>query len=187
MASIIDPTKSGRPSDESTSEQLALARAQGETYGTALAEMAKREADDGDQIQAGDLLVAYAIEEAEGLYRWVDGQLRWQNPTDENVHVEIAVRDAHDGRFVPGLDVTVSLTTLDGEEVGAHQQPFLWHPWLHHYGRNWQVPGDGEYRLAVHIRPAEFMRHDKENGDRFAQPVDVEWPSVRIETGQKRS
>ena len=187
MTSIIEPTESGNPSDESTEEQLGLARAQGRAYGEALAEMAEHEADDGDQIEAGDLLVAYAIEEAEGMYQWAEGRLQWQNPTDENAHVEIAVRDARDGRFIPGLDVTVSLATADGAEVGTHQQSFLWHPWLYHYGRNWKVPGDGEYRLAVHIKPAEFMRHDRENGDRFSRPVDVEWPSVKIETGQKRS
>jgi len=48
------------------------------------------------------------------------------------------------------------------------------------------VPGDGTYRLAVHIKPAAFMRHDKENGHRFARPADVEWPSVHIQTGQKK-
>lgn len=187
MPSIVQPTKSGASSDESSEAQLLLARAEGEAYGRALAEMTQNEADDGDQIEAGDFLVGYAIEEAEGMYSWDDGQLRWTDPTDENAHVEIAVRDARDGRFVPGLEVVVALATSDGHEVGTHEQPFLWHPWLHHYGRNWKVPGDGQYRLAVHIEPAGFMRHDKQNGARFVEPVDVEWPAVTIRTGQKRS
>lgn len=186
MVSIPDPAKSGSPSKESTDEQLALAREQGLAYGKALAEMTTAEADDGSQVEAGDLLVAYAVEQAEGMYVWQDGQLRWQDPTDENAHIEIVVRDAYDGRYIPGLDVTVTLSTSDGTEVGTHEQPFLWHPWLHHYGRNWKVPGDGSYRLAVHIEPAPFMRHDKENGARFAQPVEVEWPGISIETGQKK-
>lgn len=187
MASIPEPAKPGTPSDESTEEQLALAREQGSAYGRAVAEMATAEADEGSQIEAGDLLVAYAVEAAEGMYVWEDGQLQWQDPNTENAHIEVVVRDACDGRFIPGLDVAVSLTAEDGTEVGTHEQPFLWHPWLHHYGRNWTVPGDGRYRLAVHIKPASFMRHDKQNGARFTQPVDVEWPSVSIETGQKKS
>ena len=94
-------------------------------------------------------------------------------------------RRPRDGRFIPGLDVTVTVSTADGEELGSHPQRFLWHPWLHHYGRNWTLPGDGSYDIAVHIRPAEFMRHDKENGARFAQPVEVEFKGVEITTGQK--
>lgn len=187
MTTIAEANHSDSTSKESTSEQLALARAQGEAFGKAVAEMAGNEADDGDQAAVGDLLVAYAVEEAEGLYRWGDGRLQWQEPTEENVHIEVVVRDAQDGRFIPGLDVTVTVTTEDGDEIGSHEQPFLWHPWLHHYGRNWKVPGDGRYRLAVHIEPAAFMRHDKKNGARFVDPIDVQWSDVRIETGQKRS
>lgn len=186
MVSIPEPAKSGTPSNESSDEQLTLARDQGLAYGKALAEMATAEADDGSQVEAGDLLVAYAVEHAEGMYVWQDGRLKWEDPTDENAHIEVVVRDAYDGRFIPGLDVSVTLTAADGTEVGSHEHPFLWHPWLHHYGRNWTVPGSGTYRLAVHVKPAPFMRHDKENGARFTQPVDVEWPSVSIEAGQKK-
>jgi len=186
MGSIPSPSKSGSTSKESTEAQLKLAREQGRAYGEAVAEMATSEADEGSLVETGDLIVGYAIEEAEGMYVWEDGQLLWHDPTEENAHIEVVARDAYDGRFVPGLDVSVTLMTEDGSEVGTHEQPFLWHPWLHHYGRNWTVPGDGTYRLAVHIKPAAFMRHDKENGHRFARPVDVEWPSVHIQTGQKK-
>ena len=47
-------------------------------------------------------------------------------------------------------------------------------PKTYHYGRNWKVPGDGEYTLRVHIEPPTFMRHDELNGRRFEEPVDVE-------------
>jgi Fe2+ transport protein len=181
------PDHSGTPSDESTEQQLELARAQGEAFGRAVAEMTRNEADDGSEIAAGDLLVGFAVEDAEGMYHWADGQLQWQDPTDENVHIEVVARDAHDGRFIPGLEVAVTVTTEGGEELGTHEHPFLWHPWLYHYGRNWKVPGSGRYRLSVHIKPAGFMRHDRTNGARFLEPVDVEWPSVRFEVGQKKS
>ncbi|MCL4302561.1 MAG: iron transporter [Anaerolineae bacterium] len=97
------------------------------------------------------------------------------------------VRDAADGRFIPGLTVYATLLDSAGREIGTHQQPFLWHPWLYHYGRNWHVPGDGQYTLRVRVEAPDFMRHDKINGQRFATPVTVEFDGVKIETGQKIS
>ncbi len=73
----------------------------------------------------------------------------------------------------------------EGESVGSHSQPFVWHPWLYHYGRNWQVPGEGEYTLKVNIKAPEFPRHDEKNGERYADDVDVEFEGVQIKTGQK--
>lgn len=117
------------------------------------------------------------------MYHLVDGELRWEEPEEENVHVEVAVRDGADGRFIPGLTVYATLIDGSGDEVGTHQQPFLWHPYLYHYGRNWVVPGDGEYTLRVQIDAPDFMRHDEVNGKRFAEPVDVEFTGVKIQTG----
>lgn len=42
---------------------------------------------------------------------------------------------------------------------------------------------DGTYRLRVHVDPAPFMRHDRVNGRRFAEPVDCEFTGVEISTG----
>ena len=175
------PTKS---SDEATKKQLALARKQGAAYEAALQHMVQKEAQ-GSEKHAGDYIVAYAVESAEGMYHREGDELTWQEPQSENVHVEISVRDGADGRFVPGLAVFVTLYDSNGQQIGRHQQPFLWHPWLYHYGRNWTVPGDGQYRLHVRIEPAEFGRHDKENGRRYWKPVEVEFSEVEIETGQK--
>ena len=44
-----------------------------------------------------------AVEEAEGMYVPKDGALEWQEPGDRNAHVEVAVRDAAEGRLIPGL------------------------------------------------------------------------------------
>lgn len=115
------------------------------------------------------------------------GQLHWQEPEQENAHLEVCVRDAADGRFIPGLDVYATLLDSSGNEVGTHQQPFLWHPWLFHYGRNWILPGDGTYTLRVRFDPPNFGRHDKTNGQRYTQPVEVEFRDIQIETGQKKS
>ena len=173
-------------SDEATSQQLKLARAQGEAFGRSVEHMTQQEAH-GAEIRAGDYLIGYAVEKAEGMYSLVDGELAWHNPTDENVHVEVVVRDGADGRFVPGLTVYATLVDGKGNELGTHQQPFLWHPWLYHYGRNWQVPGPGTYSLRGRVEPPTFMRHDKENGRRYAYPVQVEFRNVKIDPGQKLS
>lgn len=172
-------------SDESTRKQLQLARAQGEALQRAVQEMTQQEAH-GQTQRAGDYVVGYAVEKAEGLYHRRDGRLVWQEPQDENVHVEIVVADGSDQRFIPNLTVHATLIDAQGHKIGTHEQPFLWHPWLYHYGRNWRVPEDGEYTLRVHIDAPAFPRHDKINGQRYADPVDVEFTGVKIKTGQKR-
>ncbi len=170
--------------DEASARQLDLARAQGETYGEALRHMTENVAHDGGEQQAGEYVIGYAVEEAEGMYEWSDGALEWREPGEENLHVEIAVRDAGDGRFVPGLRVTATLVDPGGNELGTHEHPLLWHPMIYHYGRNWTLPADGEYTLRVHVEPPRFMRHDKVNGCRFRDPVDVEFAGVQVERGQ---
>lgn len=175
-----------QPSDEAKEEQLRLAREQGDAYQQALEHMTQKEAH-GAQKRAGEYLVGYAVEDAEGMYHSQDAHLMWQEPQNENVHIEITVQDGADRRFIPGLTVHVTVLSSNEEEFGTHQQPFLWHPWLFHYGRNWKVPGDGTYTLRVRIEAPDFMRHDKTNGKRFAEAVEVEFTNVKIETGQKKS
>lgn len=188
MESSPQHTPAHRPSeeksDEATRKQLDLAMAQGDAYREALRYLTKKIVDDAGAVRAGDYRVACAVERAEGLYHWQGGRLVWEEPGDANVHVEIAVADAGDGRFVPGLHVTATLVDPDGRDLGTREQPFLWHPSVHHYGRNWRVPGPGAYTIRVRIDPPAYARHDKVNGKRFAEPVDVEFTGVQIEPGQ---
>ncbi len=176
-----------KASDEATKATLEMARQQGQALEKALKHMTQEEATDGGTMAAGDYVVAYAVEDAEGMHVMQGGKLVWTPPEDENCHVEVAVCDGADGRFVPGLKVTATLVDGDGREVGTHEQPFVWHPWLYHYGRNWRVPGDGTYALTVRIEPPTFMRHDKLNGDRYRERVEVTFEGVKIKTGQKKS
>lgn len=172
------------PSDEVESKGLDMARAQGDALERTVRYLLER-ADDGGEIRAGDFRVACAVESAEGLhYLRPGGRLEWEEPKDENCHIAVLVRDATDGRFVPGLSVRVTVIGPDGREVGTHDHPFLWHPWLHRYGRNWKVPTGGAYALRVHIDPPTFPRHDHENGARYREPVDVEFAGVKIEAGR---
>lgn len=172
------------PSDEGDKEGLALGKAQGEALTRTFEHMMRDVAHDGGEKRAGEYLVAYAVEEAEGMYMPRDGQLEWVEPDDENVHVEVAVRDAADGRLIPSLEIEATLMGPDDAEIGTHRLPLLWHPYLYHYGRNWKVPGDGSYSLRVRFDPPNFARHDKKNGRRFLQAGDVTFEDVRIKTGQ---
>lgn len=173
-----------KTSDEAKQEQLDMAKAQGQAYQKALEHMANEEAH-GETKSAGNFQVSYVVEAAEGMYHQMDGDLVWQEPKDENAHIEIVVQDGSDLRFIPGLSVHFTVIDQNDKVIGTHQHPFLWHPWLFHYGRNWKLPGDGEYTIRVHIDAPGFMRHDKENGKRYADPVDVEFSKVKIKTGQK--
>ena len=106
---------------------------------------------------------------------------------DANARVEVAVVDRRDGRFVPGLDVEVRLSSTSREGVGRRRLPFLWHPYLYHYGANWTVPAAGDYRLDVRIAPPRFGRHDPVNGCRYAGMVEVAFERVHVDRGVKHS
>lgn len=173
-------------SDESSRTEIVVGMAEGQAYGAALAYLSKIEAADSGQQATGDYEIAYSIEDAEGLYHMRDGRLHWQEPVSENCHIEVAVRNRADGRFLPCLTVRATLLDSRGRELGTEPLPFLWHPWVYHYGRNWAVPGDGDYRLRVHVAAPEFSRHDKVNGKRFQQDVTAEF-AVKIKTGRKLS
>ena len=88
-----------RVSSEASDEQLRMASGQGEAYGKAL-----RAAGAAATCRAGDYLVAFVNDEAEGAYEWDEGELVWREASpDANVHLEVAIADGADGRFVPGL------------------------------------------------------------------------------------
>jgi hypothetical protein len=180
------PTERNKPpvvtSDEATQDELDMARHQGDVFGDALDHMITSVADRGEEIHAGPYLVSYAIEEAEGMYEPDEnGELVWQEPENENVHLEVSVRDAADGRFIPELTVHARLINSRGVDVGMHRQHFIWHPWVYHYGRNWHVEKSGDYSLEVRIEAPTFARHDKKNGKRYAEDVEVTFSPVKIE------
>jgi hypothetical protein len=172
-------------SNEADPDQLDVARAEGAAYRRALEAM--REESGAVVKRAGEFVVVLVQEDAEGMYALEDGRLVWHEaPEDANGHLEIAVADAADGRFVPALDITVTVSR-DGRPVLDTRLPFLWHPFLYHYGTNFTMPGAGEYDVRVHIDPPTFMRHDPVNGKRYEQPVEVDFPAVRFEPGRKPS
>lgn len=175
------------PSEEATARGLELARAQGAAMTDTVRHMIDRIAKGGGEQSIGDYLVAYAYEDPEGLYRWRNGSLEWEEPGDANVHLEIVVRDIADGRFVYGAGVRVAIEDSDGRGVGSHELPFLWHPSLPHYGANIRVPRSGTYALRVRVDPPTYARHDRLNGRRFITPTEVTFRQVRLDTADRGS
>lgn len=173
-----------KPSDEVDEHQLKLAKKAGAAYYEALQYMANDVAHTGGMQEAGDYIVAFAQEEAEGMYHLKNGSLEWVEPGDENCHIEVAVLDAADHRFLPHLDIEATLIDDAGDEVATFECRFLWHPGLFHYGRNVKVPGGGTYDLRVRVAAPTFARHDQTNGDRYGEPVEVTFEGIDIKTGQ---
>lgn len=176
------------PSNEATRHQLALARREGDAFGAAIAAMAE---EDGIAIrEVDDYRIGVAVEKAEGMWRRLDDDsLTWSQPDErhENAHVEVVVADRADGRFIPELDITAEIRDLHGGSLGRKPMPFLWHPFLYHYGHNWYVPVDGLYTISVVIDAPSFFRHDPVNGKRYARRVEVNFDQIEIHTGVKHS
>jgi len=165
-------------------QRQSLAVAQGSAYRRALATMSDGVAVDGASKRVGDYVVAYAVEFAEGYWYLANGKLRYYERTDEssetNAHVEVAVLDAETGRFMPGLSVTATLYK-NGERVDTLPEPFMWHPWVYHYGANWRVPGAGRYSLEVAFERPPYA----EGTLRFPTGGHVRFEAVDLAVGQK--
>jgi hypothetical protein len=140
---------------------------------------------DSNQVQwIGNYQVIVLAQKAGGLWMPTPTGLSWVEPGDANAHLEVSVRDAGDGRFVPGLAVSMGVTAPDGTDLGTQALPFLWHPFFYHYGLNWTLPADGDYGIHVTIDAAPFGRHDQTNGERYAEPVEFD-VTLTVTTGQE--
>lgn len=134
-----------------------------------------------EQKTAGDFSISYRTGPAEGFYEFSDGMLEWKEPQDQNVHLDVLVCDARDGRMIPGLNVQGALLDMRGGRAAAAHLPFVWHPQQNHYGANVKIPKGGRYVLQVHVDPATFVRRGKEEGKRYVTGADVTFEDVQIE------
>lgn len=166
--------------------RLSFALAQGAAYRRSLATMSDGVAVDGASQRVGDYVVAYAVEFAEGYWYLANGSLKYAQRVEEsaetNAHVEVSVMDAETGRFLPGLAVTATLYK-DGERVGSEREPFMWHPWVYHYGMNWRVRGAGRYALEVAFERPPYAAAGAPS--RFASGGHVRFDAVDLAVGQK--
>lgn len=174
---------------ESGAEAQGLAKGIGAAYARTVQAM-YAQANDGRDKPVGDYAVVFAVEYAEAYWRYNDKgkflyTLAYEYSAETNAHVEVAVRDALTGRFMPELKVTASLYDGSGKSLGTMDEPFMWHPWLYHYGENWRVARSGVYRLHVRFEPPAYRRYGRELGKRFGAPVETDFDNIKIKTGQK--
>lgn len=131
---------------------------------------------------AGDFLVAFFSTPAEGRYGCDDG-VRWREAApDATTHLAVVVLDAGDNRFVPELDV--ELEVWRGERLLHVHLPFEWHPALHHYGADADLPEGSDVVVVVRIAAPRYLRHDKVNGRRYAQPGVATFTAIELARGR---
>lgn len=179
------------PSDEATAEELERARDQGNAVTREFDWVREHEAVASAEMAVGEYRVAYAITPALP-YAEPDagGRLVRHDPRPGEVHLGVVVRDAADGRLVPGLAVRVTLVDASGRAVDARPLPYGWYPLLNRYGDNLRWPGLGAggataadgapVTVRVDVAPPTYWRHDPSNGDRFADSVTAEFTRVTV-------
>ena len=179
---LQEPTR-----EENKQYWLPLAKAQGKAFKLALENMIYSTALDGLAVQNGDYLVAYATEYAKGHWELQNGKLeyssRFGKSAEVNSHLGVVLMDALTGRFLPGAEITASVSSPKGP-VGTYQPGFVWHPWVFHYGENIRVPGSKAYTVKVNANPPSYRRYGKDIGKIMANPVDFTFQNVKIKTGQ---
>lgn len=141
----------------------------------------------GQLVRQGDYLIGCSVAKASTLWQRRTGEPMPQADAAV-VYLEIMVADAADQHLLPDLRVSVKLVDPRGDEVSTYQQPFLWRPWPGHYGRAWRVPAAGRYTLHVRIEPPAPSQPEQRPGSyaahRAFEPVEVEFPGIKIDVGQ---
>ncbi|MHB8674472.1 MAG: hypothetical protein ACYDAK_12465 [Candidatus Limnocylindrales bacterium] len=166
-------------------EQERLAAKQGEAYEASYAILMSE--DPHAMVEADDYRITASFEPAEGMYGpGPDGSLAWETPGEaNNQHFEVIVRDRDDGRFLPGLDVRLRVFDAEERMVAETTVPFIWHPFVFHYGTNGRIPAEGDYTAEVVIAMPRFHRHDEVRGKRYPRDVTVRLGPVHLKPGTK--
>ena len=141
---------------------------------------------EGQKVQ-GNFLIAYSLEFARNLTYSSEGDLQFQKLNGENAYICIAVHDAADLHFIKKLAVRVTVLDQKGFVTGSFNHPLIERPDFYHYGRNWNLPGDGKYTLRVRIEVPDGVESDENSVQVSSLPVEVEFKNVDIKTGQKLS
>ena len=163
-----------------------VARKQGEAFDAAL-EIMSQDVDTCLSVHKDDYIITIACEEAEGSYVPADEKsLTWNAPGKPlNKHIEIVVQDADDHRFLPELSIRCTMRDTNGDGIAEFELPFMWHPFMFHYGSDVELPGEGDYRFSLTIGQPEFGRHDELNGARYKTAVQVDLGPLHLKPGRK--
>lgn len=165
-------------------QAVAIARAEGDAIDRPLTEMLRSAAVSGSQVRSGDYKVAVTIQTARGTWVVRDGDLDYESPNNNIgpiAHLDVSIRDATTGRFVPGLKVRATVLDSHKREIDTYPMPFTWHPWTNHYGLNIPVPGKGRYTVRIRADAPAFRRYGSTALKKFNKAVDVTVRNVRFD------
>lgn len=164
-------------------DALVLSREEGTAVALSLASALRDPDTKAYRRRSGDYDVALIIESARGFWQPHDGRLVYSAP-DTSLgmvdHMEVSMRDATTGRAIPELNVRATILDSRKREIDTYVLPFMWHPWMNHYGSNVLVPGPGRYTVRLHAEAPAFRRYGSMAFRRFNRAVDVEMRNVQF-------
>ena len=167
---------------------INLARREGEVVDRPLSDMLHSTGVSGSEVSSGGYKVAVVIQRSRGYWEARDRRLGYvdlDRSLGPSVHIDVSIRDVTTGRFVPGLRVRASILNSRKKEIDTYAMPFMWHPWMNHYGLNVPEPGPGRYTIRVRADGPAFRRYGSTALKKFNRPIDVEVRDVRfVTTGQ---
>jgi uncharacterized protein involved in high-affinity Fe2+ transport len=166
-----------------------LARGEGMGVDEPLTALLRSDNANGTQARSGDYRVAVVMQPARGEWRSGKGKLTYVD-TDSSVgpvtHLDVSIRDATTGRFIPGLKVRATILDSRNKEVDTYTLPFTWHPWMNHYGLNVPAPKAGRYTVRVRAEAPSFRRYGSTALKTFNKAVDVRLIGVRVPVDEKK-
>ncbi len=167
---------------------INLARLEGDAVDRPLVAMLRGADANGAQVRSGDYIVAVLLQPARGYWTTRRGKLDY-NSANSSVgpvaHLDVSIRDAVTGRFLSGLTVRATILNSRKKEIDTYAMPFMWHPWMSHYGLNVPSPGLGRYTIRVRAEAPTFRRYGSTALRKFNKPIDVEIRGVRFVATEK--
>ncbi|MGM1056563.1 MAG: hypothetical protein ACQEWG_11810 [Bacteroidota bacterium] len=174
----------GVVTNETTAQQLQLAKDQGQAVQEALSYLLSNT--HGAEMSAGPYQIGFFMEKPKEWYEIRNNEDEFHT-SEGNAFISVVVRDGYDGRIVPGLIVKAKLLRKDSTLVVEKDLPYGLHPLLNRYGANLQIPKTGDYLIKIEVEPAQFWRHDPINGDRYTDNVIALFNSRNISTSELRT
>jgi hypothetical protein len=165
--------------EEATQRAMHLARLQGDAYAQAAAHLLSEASGLGAECRVGGYRIGYVARVEAGTDP-PGGGCEHGDIEAGMVSLGVIVRDAADGRFVPGLQVVVTILAANGSELGCHTHPLLWHPVVHQYARDWALPRVVPLRVRVSIVSTPHVQRSRIYADRLADSVEIEFSDVII-------
>ena len=155
-------------SNEATKDQLAFARAEGDSVDKCTDWLLQQKGVVSGQTNAGEYKITYVFSQPEGWYELSNDMLTWhQASSNADAHLWLFVQDASDHRIVPPLSIKYTLTNAQGNVSDENEITYAWMPLVNGYGNNVKLSGNENYTLHLQISPMIYRRHDPYNGDRF--------------------